>query len=128
MSLPDLAAAWADLRVKAIRGGLREQDFAGAAIVVSLNTDRGIVFATPIVFPGQTCMLSLGSTMPELTQAEGGAVRARMVAHVGISYDHRAINGRDAARFLQELRKALGSPVRLVGDAITTRGMETRPT
>lgn len=116
MSLPDLADALMDLRVKAIRGGFREHDFAGAAIVVTLNNDRGIVFATPIVFPGQTCMVSLGATMEELTLTDDGSVRARRVAHVGIAYDHRAINGRDAARFLQTLRKALESPARLVGE------------
>jgi 2-oxoglutarate dehydrogenase E2 component (dihydrolipoamide succinyltransferase) len=116
MTLGELASALMEIRMKAIRGGFREHDFAGATIVVSLNTDVGIVFATPIVFPGQTCMLSLGATMPELTQTDGGSVRVRMVAYVGVAYDHRAINGRDAARFLQELRKALESPARLVAE------------
>ena len=116
LSLADLADALMDIRLKAVRGDFREQDFTGAAIVVSLNNDEGTVFAAPIVFPGQTCMVSLGATMDELTLDEGGPVRARKVAHVGVSYDHRAVNGRDAARFLQELRKRLESPARLVGE------------
>jgi 2-oxoglutarate dehydrogenase E2 component (dihydrolipoamide succinyltransferase) len=134
MSLPDLAAALMDLRVKAVRGGFREHDFAGAAIVVTLNSDRGIVFATPIVFPGQTCMVSLGATMDELTLADDGSVRARRVAHVGLAYDHRAINGRDAARFLLRLRKALEAPARPLGPPVPvsasepTREMESRLT
>jgi 2-oxoglutarate dehydrogenase E2 component (dihydrolipoamide succinyltransferase) len=134
MSLPDLAVALMDLRAKAVRGGFREHDFTGAAIVVTLNNDRGIVFATPIVFPGQTCMVSVGATMVELTLADDGSPRARRVAHVGVAYDHRAINGRDAARFLLQLRKALESPAGLVGDhaplsaSEPTREMESRLT
>lgn len=124
MSLGELAGALMDLRAKAIRGEFREQDFAGAAIAVSLNNDGGTVFAVPIVFPGQTCMVSLGATMAELTLAADGSVRARSVVHLGISYDHRAINGRDAARFLQELGKTLESPAQLV----TAQEMERRPT
>jgi 2-oxoglutarate dehydrogenase E2 component (dihydrolipoamide succinyltransferase) len=118
MSLPDLATALMDLRVKAIRGQFRERDFAGAAIAVSLNGGDGIVFATPIVFPGHTCMVSLGATMDELVLADGGPVRARTVVHVGVSYDHRAINGRDAARFLQDLRKGLECPTLLIEEGI----------
>ncbi len=96
-------------RVKAMRAEFSERDFAGAGITVSLSTNEVILFAQPIVFPGQTAMVSLGATMPELTLAEDGTVVRRQVAHVGVAFDHRVINGRDVTDFLARLAAVLGT-------------------
>jgi 2-oxoglutarate dehydrogenase E2 component (dihydrolipoamide succinyltransferase) len=63
--------------------------------------------------PGHACMVSLGATqaVPHLT-AEGRLV-TRHVVHLGLAYDHRLVNGRDAARFLTDLKHAFESPQRL---------------
>lgn len=118
-SVAGVAAAMMDLRVTAMRGAFQEGDFAGAGIVVSLSNDAGVLFTRPIIFPGHTCMLSLGGTCDELALDAGGSVRARQVAHVGITYDHRFVNGRDAVLFLQALTQVLESPEPLdpAGDA-----------
>ncbi|HYS36726.1 MAG TPA: 2-oxo acid dehydrogenase subunit E2 [Pseudonocardiaceae bacterium] len=112
MSVAQVADLLMDFRIKAMRGEFRERDFADAGIVLSLNNEPGIVFARPIIFPGQVCMLSLGATMDELTIVDG-EIRRRRVAHIGITYDHRVVNGRDAVLFLKKLTAVLAEPARL---------------
>jgi 2-oxoglutarate dehydrogenase E2 component (dihydrolipoamide succinyltransferase) len=105
----EVADALMELRIRAMRGEFRESDFAGAALTVSLNNEDGVLFAAPIIFPGQVCMVSLGATMPELMLGEDGTIGTRQVAHIGIAYDHRVVNGRDAAAFLRGLGRYLNT-------------------
>lgn len=113
LSCGDIADAMIDFRTKAMENAFREPDLTGGNIVVSLHNDADIVLAYPIVFPGQTCVVSLGGVQRELVLDEGGSVQTRRVATVGVAYDHRVVNGRDAVQFLQEIKKALESPAPL---------------
>ncbi|MEO3792182.1 2-oxo acid dehydrogenase subunit E2 [Nonomuraea sp. B10E15] len=101
-SVTEIAGELGAYRRLAQRGGFREEQLAGGNIVVTLHHDAGVVMAVPIIFPGQACAVALTSPQPE-----GG----RTVAVVGLSYDHRLINGRDAVLFLQALQETLeGTP------------------
>ncbi|MEO3887667.1 2-oxo acid dehydrogenase subunit E2 [Nonomuraea sp. B5E05] len=101
-SVTEIAGELGAYRRLAQRGGFREEQLAGGNIVVTLHHDAGIVMAVPIVFPGQACAVALTSPQPE---------GERTVAVVGLAYDHRLINGRDAVLFLQALRETLeGAP------------------
>jgi 2-oxoglutarate dehydrogenase E2 component (dihydrolipoamide succinyltransferase) len=113
LSCEEIADEMIDFRTKAMRGGFREPDLNGANIVVSLHNDADVVAAVPIVFPGQTCVVSLAGTRSELALDATGAVVARGVTTIGIAYDHRVVNGREAVRFLQELKRALEDPAPL---------------
>jgi 2-oxoglutarate dehydrogenase E2 component (dihydrolipoamide succinyltransferase) len=97
-NVPEIAAELAEFRKLAQHGGFREEQLAGGNIVVTLHHDADIVMAVPIVFPGQSCAVALTSP-----QQEG----ERTVAVVGLAYDHRLINGRDAVLFLQALKEAM---------------------
>ncbi|ROP31266.1 2-oxo acid dehydrogenase subunit E2 [Couchioplanes caeruleus] len=117
-SIPEIVDILMDFRIKGLRNTLTEQDFADAVIVVSLNNDDAVVFARPIVFPGHTCMVSLGGVLTEPTLDGAGNLVARQVVHMGLAYDHRIVNGRDAVTFLQRLRARLEAPEHLErGDA-----------
>ncbi|MEV6034601.1 2-oxo acid dehydrogenase subunit E2 [Nonomuraea sp. NPDC052116] len=96
--IEEIAGELAGFRRLAQRGGFRQEHFDGGNIVVTLHHDRDIVMAIPIVFPGQACALALTSP-----QREG----ERTVAVIGLAYDHRLVNGRDAVLFLQALKEAL---------------------
>ncbi|TDE24020.1 pyruvate dehydrogenase [Nonomuraea mesophila] len=101
-SVGEIAGELAAYRKLAQRGGFKEEQLAGGTIVVTLHHDADVVMAVPIVFPGQACAVALTSP-----QREG----ERTVAVVGLSYDHRLINGRDAVLFLQALKETLeGTP------------------
>ncbi|MEN3538903.1 2-oxo acid dehydrogenase subunit E2 [Microbispora sp. ZYX-F-249] len=112
-TLAEIAADLAGFRTTALSGSFRERDLRGGAITLTLHTHDGIVFAVPIVFPGQTCALSLTAPRSEVVQ-DGTGFAVRKTATLGLAYDHRYINGRDAAEFLRELRTALESPARFL--------------
>lgn len=111
--LAEIAGDLVGFRKTALTGSFRERDLQGGAITLTLHTHDGIVFAVPIVFPGQTCALSLTAPRSEVVQ-DGPGFAVRKTATVGLAYDHRYINGRDAAEFLGELRTALESPARFL--------------
>ncbi|MGI5157086.1 2-oxo acid dehydrogenase subunit E2 [Microbispora sp. CA-102843] len=111
--LAEIAGDLAVFRKTALTGSFRERDLRGGAITLTLHTHDGIVFAVPIVFPGQTCALSLTAPRSEVVQ-DGSGFAVRKTATIGLAYDHRFINGRDAAEFLGELRTALESPARFL--------------
>ncbi|MET9337551.1 2-oxo acid dehydrogenase subunit E2 [Nonomuraea sp. NPDC003804] len=91
----EIATALMRHRVAATTGDFREPDLTGANFVVTLHTDGGVVLAIPFVFPGTACALAV--TAPQ----EG------TVADIGLAYDHRLINGRDAALFMTALKAAV---------------------
>ncbi|WP_433444168.1 2-oxo acid dehydrogenase subunit E2 [Nonomuraea sp. CA-141351] len=97
-SVEEIAGELAGFRRLAQHGGFRQEQLEGGNIVLTLHHDPDIVMAVPIVFPGQACAVALTSP-----QREG----ERTVAVVGLAYDHRLVNGRDAVLFLQALKEAL---------------------
>ncbi|TMC12074.1 MAG: acyltransferase [Chloroflexi bacterium] len=102
-----------DYRIRALRDSFREEDLAGGNITISLHTDGDVVLALPIVFPSQVCMLSLCAVQEELYLTKTREVAARSRFPLGISYDHRVVNGRDAVGFLRELAVTFEDPGRL---------------
>ncbi|GAA4195033.1 2-oxo acid dehydrogenase subunit E2 [Microbispora amethystogenes] len=111
--LSEIAGDLAGFRKTALTGSFRESDLQGGNITLTLHTHDGIVHAVPIVFPGQTCALSLTAPRPEVVP-DGAGFAVRKTAAIGLAYDHRFVNGRDAAEFLGELRSALESPARFL--------------
>jgi 2-oxoglutarate dehydrogenase E2 component (dihydrolipoamide succinyltransferase) len=110
LDLADIATHLARLRLRAMRGTIKADDLTGARITLSLQTDPDIVLARPIVFPGQTCALALCSTQRELHLDDNGQVGWHEFFHLGLAYDHRLINGREATSFLTAIRSALQTP------------------
>ncbi|MER5620559.1 2-oxo acid dehydrogenase subunit E2 [Streptosporangium sp. NPDC002544] len=106
-SLREIAEALMRYRLAAAEGDFREKDLTGANIAVTLHTDADVVLAIPLIFPGTVCALAITSPQSEPVLAEDGTVTVRTVANIGLAYDHRLINGRDAALFLAALRTEL---------------------
>jgi 2-oxoglutarate dehydrogenase E2 component (dihydrolipoamide succinyltransferase) len=106
-SVAEIADLLMDFRVRAMRDTLRPADLEGGNIMVSLNNEEGVLAAIPIVMPGQTCALSLAGTRHELVLGADGTPVSRSVVHVGLAYDHRYVNGRDAMRFLRAVKAGL---------------------
>jgi 2-oxoglutarate dehydrogenase E2 component (dihydrolipoamide succinyltransferase) len=105
--LREIAAELTRQRVRALRRTVRAEDLTGAAITVSINTDPGIVLARPIVFPGQSCAVAVCAPQRELQLDENGAVVQAEYFLLGLAYDHRVINGREAMAFLAAVRADL---------------------
>lgn len=109
----EISAHLLRLRMRAMRGQMRESDLGPCSLTIALHTDPGVVVARPIIFPGQTCTLSLASTQQELRLDDAGQVQERDYFLLGLAYDHRVVNGRLAAQFLTAVRGALEAPVRM---------------
>jgi 2-oxoglutarate dehydrogenase E2 component (dihydrolipoamide succinyltransferase) len=107
LSPADIAGRLAEFRRCAADGTFRASDLDGANIGLTLHTDPDIVLAIPFIFPGQVCALALTAPVAEVVLDSDGQVAARTVAHIGLAYDHRVINGREAALYLHALRDRL---------------------
>jgi 2-oxoglutarate dehydrogenase E2 component (dihydrolipoamide succinyltransferase) len=103
----DIARRLMDFRLAAMEGTFRAADLDGANIAITLHTDADVVLAIPFVFPGHVCALAITSPQTELMLDADGQVTTRTVASIGLAYDHRVINGRDAALFLDALKETL---------------------
>ncbi|MDX3108873.1 2-oxo acid dehydrogenase subunit E2 [Nonomuraea angiospora] len=107
LSVKEIAERLTAYRTKAAQGAFREDDLAGGNIVVTLHTDTAVLLAVPIVFPGQTCALSLCAPQHEFALDPAGNVVKRTTVTLGLAFDHRLVNGREAAMFLNAIRKAI---------------------
>jgi 2-oxoglutarate dehydrogenase E2 component (dihydrolipoamide succinyltransferase) len=108
-SLKRIAETLARFREAALRGRFTEQDLTGSNIGISLPAGE-VVLVQPLILPGQVCMLSLGAAQVVPYLEPDGRLTARQVAHLGLAYDHRLINGRAAAKFLGEVKHSFESP------------------
>jgi 2-oxoglutarate dehydrogenase E2 component (dihydrolipoamide succinyltransferase) len=111
--LPSLASALADLRGKALRGRLREADLRDGNIALALNDDESIVAAVPIIQPGHVSMLTCCSIQAEVRLDGHGLPFRGRYFHLGLAYDHRLLNGREAALFLRAVKAGVEEPERL---------------
>lgn len=112
-SCEDIAQLLMEFRLRSMRQNFRGEDLAGSNIVVSLHNDSDVVLARPIVFPGHTCAVVLAGVLDEVVLDANGVPATRKVVHIGLSYDHRAINGREATDFLRAVKDALEAPEKL---------------
>lgn len=113
-SLKQIAEDLLSFRVKAMRDAFKPDDLSGGHITITLNTDRDVVFALPIILPTQSCMISLGATQSELYLNAEQQVAVRSYVHIGVAYDHRVINGHDAVQFLKAIKAAFEAPTLLI--------------
>jgi pyruvate dehydrogenase E2 component (dihydrolipoamide acetyltransferase) len=98
---------------KARAGKLAPADFSGGTFSVSNLGMFGIEHFTAVINTPEAAILAVGAAMKEPTVMNGEMViRDRM--RVTLSVDHRALDGADGARYLQELKKLLEAPLRLL--------------
>ena len=108
-----LAVELGELGKKARDKKLSMDDMSGAGFTISNLGGLGTTYFTPIVNWPEVAILGVGraSTQPVW---QDGAFVPRMIMPLSISYDHRLIDGADAARFLRFLAEALENPFSLL--------------
>lgn len=116
--LPEVAKTLMGFRTTAMRGGFRPGELAGATVLLALHTEDDVSLAVPVLLPGTVCAVSLAGRQRELDlddsggRDSGGVVR-RTVVQLGLAYDHRVVNGREAVALLVAVRELLEDPQRL---------------
>lgn len=98
-------------RAEAMSLGLDE--ISGGTFSISNGGVFGSLLSTPIINPPQSAILGMHA-IQERPIAEHGQVVIRPMMYLALSYDHRLIDGRDAVRFLVEIKAALEDPARLL--------------
>ncbi|GIH26664.1 hypothetical protein Aph01nite_49740 [Acrocarpospora phusangensis] len=111
-SLKDVATRLMEYRLASTTGDFRESDLADANIAVTLHHDADVSLAIPFIFPGHACALAITTPQPVLTLNDG-TLTTKKVANIGLAYDHRLINGREAALFLRALKNTIAELERL---------------
>ncbi|UNS96290.1 2-oxoglutarate dehydrogenase, E2 component, dihydrolipoamide succinyltransferase [Streptomyces tubbatahanensis] len=111
LGLAGIARAAFKLAADARADRLPQDASTGATFTVGESGARGVLFETPIVPPDQTAALALGTPVARpvaVGDARGGDVLAvRRMAHLALSYDHRLVDGADAARYLAAVKQGL---------------------
>ena len=112
-SLPQLAAELADLgsRARAVKFEIAE--LRGATFTITNVGAVGGMFATPMVNFPETGILGLGRAALQAAVRDGQIV-PRLMLPLSLSYDHRLVDGADAARFVTEVIRSLENPLRLI--------------
>ena len=104
----EVAGELADLAIRAREGKLHPDDIHGAAFTITNLGGIGGTAFTPIVNHPQVAILGMSRSRKEL-RIEDGKVVERLMLPMSLSYDHRAINGADAARFIVRLSSSLSN-------------------
>ena len=105
-SLPQVATELNDLAGRARAKKLKPDEMRGATFTVSNLGGLGTTYFSPIVNWPEVAILGVGRAQPQAVFADG-SFEPRLIMPLSISYDHRLIDGADAARFLRGLAEAI---------------------
>jgi 2-oxoglutarate dehydrogenase complex dihydrolipoamide succinyltransferase (E2) component len=112
LSLEGLAAEIGAVAERARGGELGPDDVQGGTFTITNPGQFGAVLATPIINQPQVAILDLEAVVkrPVVIDGEGGeSIAIRPMTNLCMSWDHRALDGADAARFLGEVKSSLES-------------------
>ncbi|MFD0006662.1 2-oxoglutarate dehydrogenase, E2 component, dihydrolipoamide succinyltransferase, partial [Streptomyces sp. NPDC127178] len=110
LNIAGIAKATADLAGKVRANKITPDELSGATFTISNTGSRGALFDTIIVPPGQVAILGIGATVkrPAVIETEEGTViGVRDMTYLTLSYDHRLVDGADAARYLTAVKAIL---------------------
>jgi 2-oxoglutarate dehydrogenase E2 component (dihydrolipoamide succinyltransferase) len=111
-NIASLATQIADLAERTRDNKLKPDELAGGTFTLTNTGSRGALFDTPIVFLPQSAILGTGIVAKKpvvVSDAGGDAIAIRSMVYLALSYDHRIVDGADAARFLVAVKTRLES-------------------
>ena len=111
LSIAGLAKGIADLAERTRTNRITPDDLAGGTFTITNTGSRGALFDTPIINQPQVAILGTGAVVkrPVVVKAEDGGetIAVRSMVYLAMSYDHRIVDGADAARFLASMKVRL---------------------
>ncbi|WP_263170950.1 2-oxoglutarate dehydrogenase, E2 component, dihydrolipoamide succinyltransferase [Streptomyces sp. SCSIO ZS0520] len=111
LNLAGIAKATAELAGKVRGNKITPDELSGATFTISNTGSRGALFDTIIVPPGQVAILGIGATVRRPVVVDhpdlGETIAIRDMTYVALSYDHRLVDGADAARYLTAVKAIL---------------------
>jgi pyruvate dehydrogenase E2 component (dihydrolipoamide acetyltransferase) len=111
LNIGALARKIADLAQRTRAGQVSPDDLSGGTFTLTNTGSRGALFDTPIINQPQVGILGTGSVSKRPVVVEdsqlGEVITVRSVAYLALTYDHRLVDGADAARFLVTIKNRL---------------------
>ncbi|MET9380814.1 2-oxoglutarate dehydrogenase, E2 component, dihydrolipoamide succinyltransferase [Streptomyces sp. NPDC002928] len=110
LNIAGISKATAELAGKVRANKITPDELSGATFTISNTGSRGALFDTIIVPPNQVAILGIGATVkrPAVIETEEGTViGVRDMTYLTLSYDHRLVDGADAARYLTAVKAIL---------------------
>ncbi|MHB8588184.1 MAG: dihydrolipoamide acetyltransferase family protein [Candidatus Dormibacteraceae bacterium] len=106
LSLAGLARSVSDIATRARNKQLKADDLAGATFTVNNSGTFGTLFSYSVINPGQAGILTMEAIV-ERPVAVNGMIGIKPMMYLCFSFDHRVLDGLQAARFLTSCRKWL---------------------
>ncbi|MFJ5882289.1 2-oxoglutarate dehydrogenase, E2 component, dihydrolipoamide succinyltransferase [Kitasatospora cineracea] len=110
LNIAGISKKTAELASKVRDSKITPDELSGATFTISNTGSRGALFDTVIVPPNQVAILGIGATVkrPVVIESDGGtAIGIRDMTYLSLSYDHRLVDGADAARYLVAVKEIL---------------------
>ncbi len=107
MSLKAISEAVKNLAAQAQTGKISPELLSGASFTVSNLGAFGIESFTPVINPPQTGILGVNTLTDRVRKRKDGSIEVYKSMGLSLTYDHRAVDGAPASRFLQELKQNL---------------------
>jgi pyruvate dehydrogenase E2 component (dihydrolipoamide acetyltransferase) len=108
-SVLGLQHAIADLAARARSRQLKPDEVQGGTFSITNFGSFGSVWGTPIINQPQVAILGVGAVEKTPVVVEGDAIAIRSIAMIGLTFDHRLIDGAYADQFMNKLKAALES-------------------
>jgi 2-oxoglutarate dehydrogenase E2 component (dihydrolipoamide succinyltransferase) len=115
LSFAQIEKTIADFGKRARDGTLTMDDMKGGTFTISNGGIFGSLLSTPIINPPQSAVLGM-HRIEERPVVRDGAIVARPMMYLALSYDHRLVDGREAVTFLVRVKEAIEDPTRLLID------------
>ncbi len=111
LNMGGIARKIADLAARTRENKVTPDELGGGTFTLTNTGSRGALFDTPIINQPQVAILGLGAIVkrPMVVKGEDGGetIAIRSMVYLALSYDHRVVDGADAARFLVTLKERL---------------------
>ena len=111
LNIGGLARKIADLANRTRAGQVSPDDLAGGTFTLTNTGSRGALFDTPIINQPQVGILGTGTVVKRAVVVEdpalGEVITVRSMVYLALTYDHRLVDGADAARFLITIKERL---------------------
>jgi 2-oxoglutarate dehydrogenase E2 component (dihydrolipoamide succinyltransferase) len=113
MSLAEIELAIAEFGQRARAGKLGIEDMQGGTFTISNGGVYGSMLSTPIINAPQSGILGM-HRIEERPVVRNGAIVARPMMYLALSYDHRIVDGKEAVTFLVRVKECLEDPQRFI--------------
>jgi pyruvate dehydrogenase E2 component (dihydrolipoamide acetyltransferase) len=111
LNIGGLARKIADLAERTRAGQVSPDDLVGGTFTLTNTGSRGALFDTPIINQPQVGILGTGTVAKRAVVVEdpalGEVITVRSMVYLALTYDHRLVDGADAARFLVTMKARL---------------------